>query len=656
MNEGRMNSSRKGRNSLTQELQQTQLVENRLQNVRFETVFLISIILVGIVIASPAIASLVNDITIRNSGKIVSKTLPLHVDGRYVKNALNQTVYLRGVWKGAFLDTSTGWWGLDASKWSEDDLRETLRILRSEWGVNVINTQIWGDWWLENKAVTLMGGTTDIGLRDAIKETLRIASEYGIYVQIRLYSPIRAEGRIEGQPYQPYSSWMVDDFVNFWVDVATELKSYPNAIFTLYDEPTGNMSIWFDAAEQAINAIRAAGAQQLIVNHWAYCSDCMWIERWIQQNRTLDNIVFSNHIYRYHGTFGYNTDSPVDIEYIRDFLAAKPGGTYTGAAYKYITDVYDVPIWVSAIGAYSGHEDDDEYIYFRNTLQVLNEWKLGYTAFHADRTALAWTLLTPTSSVFDPPNRVGQALIDAVAGNPVPPTHQLEINSNPSGTQFALNGSTQCTPYGPATLFEELYTITMPSSTTVYSHSALFGNTEIGAGGGGYYIYLYTAGPYTVNETITVSAINFFAAAAGNAKVAIYDELNENPNNLIVASQEEACSANTWHSFDVPDTTIPQGKYFLTMKIGTNGMLTGVENMWFGKYRSHSYSLPFPDPFGPVEGGTGSEYSIYVPSAPLQAFTYNFANWKDDSTNPERTINLTTNMTLTATYELSAEG
>ena len=85
-------------------------------------------------------------------------------------------------------------------------------------------------------------------------------------------------------------------------------------------------------------------------------------------------------------------------------------------------------------------------------------------------------------------------------------------------------------------------------------------------------------------------------------------------------------------------------------------MLSGVSRTWFGKYRMHDYALAFPDPFEEVEGGTGNEYSVYIPLAPIQSSPYNFANWEDDSTNPERTINLTTNMTLTATYELPAEG
>ena len=624
------------------------LAVKELINTKFYAMVLISVILAGMFNLSPVISSLMSNVTIRSSGTI-STISPLHVEGRYIKDTFNNTVVLRGVWKGQLADSCVGTWG-DPFTWDENVVRASMQALKN-WGINVINDFIWGDWWLEDKNTTLGGYPTSHHYRWVIKETLRLAQEYGLYFQIRLLSPICAEGRVNA-PYAPYSSWTVDDFMNFWVDVATELKGYPNVIFTLYDEPTGDINVWFDAAERAINAIRAVGAEQLIVVHWAYCGSCMWMEQWVNEGRPLHNIVFSNHIYRVHGTFGFNPNSPVDIDYIRNFLARKPSNGYDGAAYKYITDMYNVPIWVSAIGAYAGYADDMEYVYFRNTLAVLNEWGLGYATYHCYATHLVWTLLeeyTPSH----PPNRVGQALIDAIAGVPVPPIHQLTINSNLAGLQFTLDGTPRSTPYGPKPAFQGSHIVMMPSSIIVYSHTPLFGNTKIGGSGAGYYTYIYTAGPYIVNETVTVSTVNLYTIVAGNAKVALYDESGGNPNNPLTQSAEEACAANSWHSFDVPDIQISPGNYFLAIKIGTNGMLSGVSRTWFGKYRTHDYALAFPDPFGEVGGGTGAEYSVYIPLAPIQSSTYNFDHWEDGSTNPERTINLTTNVTLTATYELS---
>lgn len=636
------------RNLLTHELQLAKLAEKRLRNTKFHSAILILLLLAGIFSFFPAVSSLMSDVTIRSSGTI-SSISPLHVEGRYIKDVLDNTVVLKGVWKVEFTDSCVGWWNYgDPYVWDESSARAHMQNLKQNWGINVINTFMWGDWWLEDKAVTLGGYTTDQHYRYSIKETIRLATEYGLYYQIRLYSPIMDEGRVEG-PYPPYSSWSVDDFVNFWTSVATELKDYPNVIFTLYDEPIGDLNTWFDAAEQAINAIRAVGADQLIVIHHGYCGSCMWMEDWVQQGRPMYNIVFSNHIYRVHGTFGYDSHSPVDIDYIRDFLANKPTIGYDGAAYKYITDTYDIPIWVSAIGTYNGFSDDEEYIYYRNTLAVLNEWDLGYAGYQ-------WFRQTTWFIGREQPNRIGQALIDAIAGVPVPSIHQLTINSNPVAVQFTLDDNVQSTPYS-STVFQGTHTITMLPSTNIYSHTPLFGSTETGSGeGNGYTNYMYTTGPYTVDETVTVSTVNLYTATAGNAKVALYDESGGNPNNLLTYSEFTACEANSWNSLDVPEVQLSAGQYFIAIKIDTNEMLTGDTTAGFGKYRSHGYTQAFPDPFGEVDGGTGVEYSAYIPLAPIEITTYSFAHWENGSTDPERTINLTTDMTLTATYELSSGG
>lgn len=635
------------RKLLTHKLQLAKLAEKRLRNTKFYAVILISLLLAGIFSLFPAVSSLMSNVTIRSSGTILSIS-PLHVEGRYIKDVFNNTVLLRGVWKAEYADSCVGWWNYgDPYSWDENAVRAYMQNLKQNWGINVINTFIWGDWWLEDKAVTLGGYPTDRHYRYCLKETIRIAAEYGLYIQIRPYSPIMAEGRVRA-PYQPYSSWTVDDFVNFWTDVATELKDYPNVIFTLYDEPGGDIDVWFDAAEQAITAIRTVGAEQLIVVHWNFCGSCMWMEQWVQEGRPLHNIVFSNHIYRVHGTFEYNSNSPVDINYIRDFLAAKSTSGYNGAAYKYITDTYNIPIWVSAIGAYNGNTDDEEYMYFRNTLAVLNEWDLGYAAYQ-------WFRETTWYIGREEPNRVGQALIDAIAEEPVPPTHQLTINSNPSGLQFTLDDITRSTPYSSDIAFQGSHTVIMPSSVTLYSHTPLFGNTKIGSGVG-YSSYLYTAGPYVVDETVTVSTVNLYTAVAGNAKVALYDESGGNPNNLLTQSGAVACEAQSWNSLDVTEVQLSAGQYFIAIKMDTSGMLAGTKHSGFGKYRTHSYTQAFPDPFGEVEGGTGTEYSVYIPLAPIESSTYNFAHWEDYSTDPERTINLTTDTTLTATYDLSTGG
>jgi uncharacterized protein (DUF2141 family) len=586
------------------------------------------------------------------------------VDGKYVKNAYNETVYLRGVWIGWFLDTSTGWFDLDYRRWNETALREVFKKLRDVWGANVINFMIWGDWWLENKATTLGGGTTDIGLRDAVKRTVEIAAEYGIYVQIRLYGCTRTEGRREGFPFQPTYNWTVQDFVNFWVNVTSYLKGYTNVIYCLFDEPTtpSGMSMYdyFDACNQTIQAMRNAGSDQIIVIHWSYCdSRVKYAKLWIDRGYPTYNIVFSKHIYRYHGTFDGNPNSPVDIEYIRAKLNYTDYSENYG--YKYIMDTYNVPIWVSAIGAYNGATDDSEYVYFWNTLQVLNEWEIGYVVFHAGRTALPWTVLkNPDGEVFSEPNRVGQALINAIAGIPPPPTYTLTIDSEPLLIRFTLNQVVRQTPYSGA-LFSGVYNVTVPQKVYNYTHHPLFGNTTIESTGG-LAPYLHTAGPFSITSPATISAINFYAAKQGKVKLAIYNASYYSipgwadmyhPTNLIVESSEYQCASAGWHSISIPQTTLQAGTYFIAIKIDTNGMLGFVMKPWTGQYITSDYSQPFPNQFGQPEWVEAAEIAVYVPTSPMEVYSYTFKQWSDGVTELERTINLTTNTALTAIYELS---
>jgi hypothetical protein len=148
----------------------------------------------------------------------------------------------------------------------------------------------------------------------------------------------------------------------------------------------------------------------------------------------------------------------------------------------------------------------------------------------------------------------------------------------------------------------------------------LFGNPEVGGSGTGWNPYIYTAGPYDVNETIKVSSIYLYVATTGRAKVAIYDAIynpnqyltKHNPNNLIIQSGEQECKAGDWCVFDIQDTQLLPGKYFLAIKINTSLMLTAIPRGGFGQWRTHNYADPFPNPFGPVPDATGAEYSIYA--------------------------------------------
>jgi hypothetical protein len=605
----------------------------------------IFITIASLAFVSTSFALLIKTYSIPSSGSITYAIKPLHTDGRYIKDVANNIVVLRGLWKGGFATSCSGSWDPSTfAKWNEQAAIVTMADLKSRWGINIINVFFWADWWINNSSTTLGGYSTDVSYRTAIKESIRIAQGQGLYVQLRLYGISASEGRVEGQPYPPYTNnnyvKSADDFINFWSNFAYELKDYPNVIFALFDEPSGDQAQWFDTAHRTIDAIRARGVENLIVVHWAWCGSCDWMETWIKAGMPIHNILFSNHIYRYHGTFG-ESNPPTDKGFIRAALEQRK--------YKYITETYNIPIWISAMGAYDGVNDDSEYVSFRNTLDILNEWNLSYCGYMWDLASNPWNLAKEgTSQAIPPPNRVGQALIDAIDKIPAPNTYTMSFNSQPSGIEITLDDNIKMTPF-VTTLFGGSHTVSAPPSKVVYSHSSLFGNTLIGDSAG-YHPYLYTSGPYTIDRTVTVNSINFYSAASGKARVALYNELNGSPNRIIAKSVEMYCTESKWNSFDINQTTITPGKYFLAIKISTNLMLSGTFKEGQGKFRSQDYLLPFPDPFGPVDGGTSAEYSIYIPYAPLTSSNYQFVRWEDGSTNPTRTINLTANMDITSIY------
>lgn len=424
-----------------------------MQVAKFKVPTLTAIIILAVVVnLYPGMALLMGNYTIPSYGTISygpGSTLPLHTDGRFIKDANNNTIILHGVWKGEGLGEgcipSYAYEGEDyvtwtsRTEWRPDAVHEVMQQMKA-WGFNSYADTIWCDWWIHNSR-TLLGEPrdlviTEIGYRDCIKNILAIALEEGLYVQIRVYSPeagmwgMGGEGRV-GCPF-PASTWMepahdghifpnAQAFANFWYDLAHELASYPNVIFTLYDEPCCYEQEWFDAAELCIQKIRqaeqdAGGYTHIVMVHYNYCGDCLWMEDYINGGYPTENIVFSNHIYRHDDSFGTHPPAETnDLNWVRDYLAKKAYWP-DGMAYKYIIDTYNVPVMVTAVGAYDGETDDAEYNCFKNVLTVLNEWEIGYWSFLWYDTSVGWRMMTdPTSRAPSTANRVGHALIDAIA-------------------------------------------------------------------------------------------------------------------------------------------------------------------------------------------------------------------------------------------------
>jgi len=380
---------------------------------------------------------------------------PLHVEGRFVKDSLNRTIYLRGGWAPIFEDTCNARaaiagesWNsyLATTKWRPEAVNLLFDTAKS-WGFNSIATFIWMDWWIYNSRSELGVSrdtiVTDRPYQTNIDEFLTLAGMKGIYVQLRPYGVEAGwgsvgEGRVNfpfpvlGEPYA-HDGHIIPNataFAEFWYDVSYKLSHHPNVIYNLYDEPyISNRQVWLDAAELAVRRIREAenetgGYKHLIQIHWGWCGSCLWIGDWIDQGKTLDNMIFSNHIYRSQGGGAEDTFGPPPYPYnysvqksILQYEANDPGipDPYKpyGRAWKYVVDTYNVPI-IATFGAYQGWSDDQEYKSFQNIASILNEWGIGYWVYVWWRTGTSFSIVND-GVVVSSPSRVGQALIDAIA-------------------------------------------------------------------------------------------------------------------------------------------------------------------------------------------------------------------------------------------------
>lgn len=102
------------------------------------------------------------------------------------------------------------------------------------------------------------------------------------------------------------------EFVDFWGRMASKYRNYPNAVFGLMNEPGGTTAKeWQIASHEAIQAIRLAGALQLILIPGAYGTGAYaWVKKdngaaWAgYKGDPLNNFAFEMHQYLDTGNSG----------------------------------------------------------------------------------------------------------------------------------------------------------------------------------------------------------------------------------------------------------------------------------------------------------------------------------------------------------------
>jgi aryl-phospho-beta-D-glucosidase BglC (GH1 family) len=360
--------------------------------------------------------------TITGFGLIHPLTRPLHVEGKYIKDDLGNTVYLRGVNRAHFTTDCAGLWqprgGSETSGlgfWNESAVRDHLEEMKN-YGFNALRMHCCIEWWKYDMNTTLDGSPANRNYRACVKDVIRIAQEYGIYVIIDWYA-VRVGWPPLGQdplPFPPYSTTdpngtvisSSQDFINFWVDVATDLREYHNVLFELFNEPHGDATArntWFNVVQECINAIRNIPCDNIVIVHWGFCGSFQWVADY-PLNGT--NIVYSNHIYHERGE-GPGATIPADkytYEEIKDVLVN---------TWKYDIVVNNsYPVLIGEFGAVS--EDDVQYQFFVNLLKLMNDWNFSYTAWVWDQPSLGYSLQYSGTYPFSL-KRCGTALVDAIA-------------------------------------------------------------------------------------------------------------------------------------------------------------------------------------------------------------------------------------------------
>ena len=348
----------------------------------------------------------------------------LHVDGRYVKDENGNIIYLRGINSPGYIDTPAGWW-TNYNVWEPEEIRAHMRSMKS-WGFNALRMFVQPSWWMQDNVV--FNGQSYAN-RQNIKDTLQIAQEENLYVIVTGgwgVVPINEPGHQQvSMPFPPYLTAEEEAiipseqaYVDYCLSVIDEIKGYPNAIFELWNEPNGNDAAaqdWFRATQSVIDGARQLTDMPILV-HWGYGVYANldynsgfkmdWIEDYPLDD-PANNLIYSTHIYRYHG-FCHRTDSvpPEDRdrwEYDEIELC------FNVTLVNYAANELKVPIVIGEIGATSAEREME---YFENSFDIFNKWDIGYLAWWWRPDGIFSLIDSRTSRM---PNTVGNILMDGIA-------------------------------------------------------------------------------------------------------------------------------------------------------------------------------------------------------------------------------------------------
>lgn len=308
------------------------------------------------------------------------------------------------VWYPWFVDTSSGWFPCDGEKWVDgnyttwrpDCLRAVLRNIRDVFKCNMIRLFFWMDWYLNNsnKTISSYYPTTEIGCADALHELCQIAAEEGLDVELRMWDWNPEEGK-SGNPLKSHTE---TEFINAWIQFATDFSRHQNVCFNLYDEANDTgipWQTWKTLAYNTIMQIRQAEVGHVIYVHWGFCGGEG--VNWIRDFANHYEVAFSRHEYIHHGT--------------------------TEAMHQATITIHNegYPITVTASGVFLENPAETE-TYRRWWTELLNN-NVGISFYTYGRPNVMGFRIQQDTLFPCPPNTVGDMWIEVITGEePPPPT------------------------------------------------------------------------------------------------------------------------------------------------------------------------------------------------------------------------------------------
>jgi len=406
---------------------------------RLEVVVLVLIATLVCTIGLSLAASPYSTLLIPSLGSIdLGGARPLHVEGRYVKDDLNRTVFLRGVNKPTFSGNTDGWWQPEGGtaysgfgEWNPDAVAYNLDKMKELLGANLVRLHVNVAYWVDDRD----------NYRERLKTTISLANERGMYASISGYNN-GAGGGPGGQsflPWNPANPYIAGpaDFVQWMAgetgSISSELSGYPNVLYEFWNEPVGSLQDrmdFYNACQDVIDALRARGDDHIVIYQFGYTG--MESNGDIFKHETQGwgilqgtNIIYSVHTYRWiisHYTyFGYDDYTYERVE--ATMLPPYDPPNSTGIGIQTLVDnnlCWGNFEYGAAIGG-QGHvpEEDQwrEIEWYRNLHLFMNNYDACYTAWLWWDTSRNYPLLQD-STVYPwcpPLNEPGEILRDSIA-------------------------------------------------------------------------------------------------------------------------------------------------------------------------------------------------------------------------------------------------